>query len=173
MRYLIFISLMLLVPLQVQAACTTENCWRMHIFGFWNTTTVGGAVRNKIAITDEYEMKCSALRDLTNIGATILDGTINIEIWDCETDDATKQLIEADADYLILFGDQMNANNTWVETLRPRSEAITNPEFNAVRNFLVKQGFDSNGVDSCIGQNPNGRTRQEVEDDFLVCIGAI
>lgn len=156
-----------------RAACVTENCWRLQIFGYWTQTVDSTGTRNSITLTDRYAMRCQAKRNLSNIGAIILDGSKNIDIWECDTDDATKLLIDADADFLILSGDQMDASGNWVETIRPLSEGITSPEFNAVRNFMVSKGFDSAGADSCIGQNAGGRTRQQILDDFIVCLGGL
>ena len=241
-RLLTLISLLILMPISAQARCTTIDCWQMQIFGYWEPSATAD---NDISVNQRYPMRCGAMRDLHNIGATILDGTINMEIWECDTDTATKDLIDADPDFMILSGDQMqdtsscsdtvsanepdcaaasycsgpngDASNKctgeneywdvdldlcigpllhdeptcettenaswiayywtesqeWVETLRPRSEPITSPEFSAVRNFMVRQGFDEAGSDACIGQNADGRTRQEILDQFLVCLGAL
>ena len=140
--------------------------WQIDVMDLW---ALGGDGTNRPVCVDRYSPMQSMSMTHTPPG----NGGINAEIVRMWTTDAMKQTIDADADCLILTGDQMDADGNWIEALRPRSGTIKNPEFAAVRNFMVRQGFDQAGADSCIGQNAGGRTRQEILDQFLVCLGAL
>lgn len=169
----LIVAAMLILPLQANAACMEPGCWKIEVLAFWTQSTENGTIMNSIPVNKEYPGRCKVMRDLTNIGSTILDGTINAEILQCWYNDATMQLIDADPDYLIVTGDQYQDGVGWVETLRPKSENITSPEFSYVRSWMTARGWDTNGADSCIGQNRAGRTRGEILETLLGCIGEL
>jgi hypothetical protein len=167
----LLIAAMLFVPVTAQAACNEVGCWQIEVLAFWTQSTINGTTRNHISVNETYPGKCVVMRDLTNVGHTILDGVINAEIFECWYNDATKDLIDADSNYLIVTGSQLQEGTGWMNTLRPKSEAITSPEFSYVRNWMTARGWNTNGADSCIGKNKAGRTRGEILETLLGCIG--
>lgn len=227
------ISLLLLLA----PASAYAQDWKIWVFAHWERTDNGdGTFHNEISVSDAYPSECGVIRSIDNVGTTLLDGTINAEVYECLVDTATKDLIDADADYMLLFGDEYGDTSTcsdptyttqvdcetnhsycsnndpqdnnptkcgsavcyvdsfgndvpcewiteprgfwtvsegWAESLRPKSDEITSPEFTAVRNYMTRQGWNENGVDSCIGQQANGRSRWQIMEEALACIDAL
>lgn len=112
MRYLIFISLLLLLPIQAQARCNTTDCWKIWVMASWDRTVDADGTHNGIPVNETYPGKCSAIRDLHNIGSTILDGTVNLEIWECEYDDANYNLVKSDPAFTLITADQFGDTST-------------------------------------------------------------